>query len=160
MSILTTSLTRVRCTAATMRRAENMRKIIGRLRLGETMGYEINELLGFSPSGARKYMADLSRAEAMIVTRFIECQSKKEGIPVYVLNPDEDKVKAFIDTLHVMGVRPKPGQKREQTIDAGPGRHIHVMADDIEHHVRVPRLVIPRHTELLAFFFGLAGASL
>ena len=50
---------RVRSTSATLRRIENMQKLIGELSLHEMLADEIAWFLKFSPSGARKYIRDL-----------------------------------------------------------------------------------------------------
>ena len=56
------SIERVRSTSATLRRIENMQKLIGELQLHEMLADEIAWFLKFSPSGARKYIRDLREA--------------------------------------------------------------------------------------------------
>ena len=52
------SIERVRSTSATLRRIENMQKLIGELSMHEMLADEIAWFLKFSPSGARKYIRD------------------------------------------------------------------------------------------------------
>src|SRR5262249_45278320 len=63
---------RVRSTSATLRRIENMQKLIGELAMHEMLADEIAWFLKFSPSGARKYIRDLREAGVIELARYIE----------------------------------------------------------------------------------------
>ena len=60
---------RVRSTSATLRRIENMQKLIAELQQHEMLADEIAWFLKFSPSGARKYIRDLRDAGVIELAR-------------------------------------------------------------------------------------------
>jgi hypothetical protein len=78
---------RVRSTSATLRRIENMQKLIGELSLHEMLADEIAWFLKFSPSGARKYIRDLREAGVIELARYIEGTATYLGKAVYQLTP-------------------------------------------------------------------------
>jgi hypothetical protein len=82
------SIERVRSTSATMRRIENMQKLIGELQLHEMLADEIAWFLKFSPSGARKYIRDLREAGVIELARYVEGTATYLGKAVYQLTPD------------------------------------------------------------------------
>ena len=94
---------RVRSTSATLRRIENMQKLIGELSLHEMLADEIAWFLKFSPSGARKYIRDLREAGVIELARYIEGTATYLGQAVYQLTPDPERVKAFLAAI----VQPK-----------------------------------------------------
>jgi len=148
---------RVRSTSATLRRIENMQKLIGELSMHEMLADEIAWFLKFSPSGARKYIRDLREAGVIELARYIEGTATYLGKAVYQLTPDPDRVKAFLAAI----VQPKregaPPRKerpgiREQSM-AGAGRHFHILADDTHYAIRVNRGPVMRDP-LVAALFG------
>jgi hypothetical protein len=132
---------RVRSTSATLRRIENMQKLIAELQQHEMLADEIAWFLKFSPSGAR----------------YIEGTATYLGKAVYQLTPDPERVKTFLAAI----VQPKregaPPRKerpslREQAM-AGAGRHFHILADDTHYAIRVNRGPVTRDP-LVAALFG------
>ncbi len=153
---------RVRSTSATLRRIENMQKLIGELALHEMLADEIAWFLKFSPSGARKYIRDLREAGVIELARYIEGTATYLGKAVYRLTPDPDRVRAFLAAI----VQPKregaPPRKerpgvREQNM-AGAGRHFHILADDTHYAIRVNRGPVMRDP-LVAALFGCAPSQ-
>ncbi|WP_017876677.1 MULTISPECIES: winged helix-turn-helix domain-containing protein [unclassified Janthinobacterium] len=153
---------RVRSTSATLRRIENMQKLIGELSLHEMLADEIAWFLKFSPSGARKYIRDLRDAGVIELARYIEGTATYLGKAVYQLTPDPERVRAFLAAI----VQPKregaaprkdrPGL-REQSM-AGNGRHFHILADDTHYAIRVNRGPVMRDP-LVAALFGSAPSQ-
>jgi len=153
------SIERVRSTSATLRRIENMQKLIGELQLHEMLADEIAWFLKFSPSGARKYIRDLREAGVIELARYVEGTATYLGKAVYQLTPDPERVAAFLAAI----VQPKregaPPRKerpglREQAM-AGSGRHFHILADDTHYAIRVNRGPVMRDP-LVAALFGSA----
>jgi hypothetical protein len=158
----TSSYARVRQTAATARRAKTLRALIARLREGEMHDWEIQEFLGFSPSGSRKYIAELNRAEAIIVLRRVPKANSLLGSPVYGIALEEEKIQNFLDLLELPGGAAPIARHvapRHAAVASGPSRNFHILADDGSAGVRVPSLKVPEHTELLATFFGLKAKA-
>jgi hypothetical protein len=153
---------RVRSTSATLRRIENMQKLIGELSGHEMLADEIAWFLKFSPSGARKYIRDLREAGVIELARYIEGTATYLGKAVYQLTPDPERVRAFLAAI----VQPKregaaprkdrPGV-REQSM-AGSGRHFHILADDTHYAIRVNRGPVTRDP-LVAALFGSAQST-
>ena len=106
------SIERVRSTSATLRRIENMQKLIGELSMHEMLADEIAWFLKFSPSGARKYIRDLREAGVIELARYIEGTATYLGKAVYQLTPDPERVRAFLAAI----VQPK----REGATAQGP----------------------------------------
>jgi DNA-binding Lrp family transcriptional regulator len=148
---------RVRSTSATLRRIENMQKLVAELQQHEMLADEIAWFLKFSPSGARKYIRDLRDAGVIELARYIEGTATYLGKAVYQLTPDPERVKTFLAAI----VQPKrdgvPPRKerpslREQAM-AGAGRHFHILADDTHYAIRVNRGPVTRDP-LVAALFG------
>lgn len=153
---------RVRSTSATLRRIENMQKLIGELSVHEMLADEIAWFLKFSPSGARKYIRDLRDAGVIELARYIEGTATYLGKAVYQLTPDPERVRAFLSAIvqpKREGVAPRkerPGL-REQSM-AGNGRHFHILADDTHYAIRVNRGPVMRDP-LVAALFGSAPSQ-
>ncbi|WP_165391023.1 MULTISPECIES: winged helix-turn-helix domain-containing protein [Pseudoduganella] len=148
---------RVRSTSATLRRIENMQKLIGELQQHEMLADEIAWFLKFSPSGARKYIRDLREAGVIELARYIEGTATYLGKAVYRLTPDAERVQAFLAAIAQPKREGTPPRKerpslREQSM-AGSGRHFHILADDTHYAIRVNRGPVTRDP-LVAALFG------
>ena len=148
---------RVRSTSATLRRIENMQKLIAELQNHEMLADEIAWFLKFSPSGARKYIRDLRDAGVIELARYIEGTATYLGKAVYQLTPDAERVKAFLAAIAQPKREGAPPRKerpslREQSM-AGSGRHFHILADDTHYAIRVNRGPVTRDP-LVAALFG------
>lgn len=154
---------RIRSTSATLRRIENMQKLIGELSVHEMLADEIAWFLKFSPSGARKYIRDLRDAGVIELARYIDGTATYLGKAVYQITPDPERVRVFLAAI----VQPKrdaaaprkdrPGL-REQSM-AGNGRHFHILADDTHYAIRINRGPVMRDP-LVAALFGSAPSQL
>lgn len=154
---------RIRSTSATLRRIENMQKLIGELATHEMLADEIAWFLKFSPSGARKYIRDLRDAGVIELARYIEGTATYLGKAVYQLTPDPDRVRSFLAAI----LQPKrdgasPKKERPSLRDqsaAGSGRHFHILADDTHYAIRVNRAPVQRDP-LVAALFGSAPSRM
>jgi hypothetical protein len=153
------SIERVRSTSATLRRIENMQKLIAELQQHEMLADEIAWFLKFSPSGARKYIRDLREAGVIELARYIEGTATYLGKAVYQLTPDAERVKQFLGAISQPKREGAPPRKerpslRDQAM-AGAGRHFHILADDTHYAIRVNRAPVTRDP-LVAALFGAA----
>jgi len=106
---------RVRSTSATLRRIENMQKLVAELQNHEMLADEIAWFLKFSPSGARKYIRDLREAGVIELARYIEGTATYLGKAVYQLTPDAERVQAFLG-------RDRPAQTRRCAATQGASK--------------------------------------
>lgn len=134
----------------TAERIERVRKLIEALKVSELSRDEIGGLLSIGPSGVRKYMVDL----AGIVE-----SSGEAGHLVCRLTRDADKVANYLASLDALTpARPiKPRACALAIAAKDPARHFHIMEDDVEFPVRIPR--IPAHDPVMAHFFKLVPAQ-
>jgi hypothetical protein len=157
----------IRCTTATARRVANMKLVIDTLRERGTMHREdVSFLLGFSPSGARKYVRELIADDVLVIDHFLPPLTKSTtATPVYALNTPI-VVAAFLERLETMPqtVAQQRAQvdhtstgPRMQKVQAEDGRQVHMLRDDVEHKPRSARFKIPAHEPLMAAFFGMAS---
>jgi DNA-binding Lrp family transcriptional regulator len=156
------SIERVRSTSATLRRIENMQKLIGELSMHEMLADEIAWFLKFSPSGARKYIRDLREAGVIELARYVEGTATYLGKAVYQLTPDPERIAAFLAAIAQPKREGAPPRKerpglREQAM-AGSGRHFHILADDTHYAIRVNRGPVMRDP-LVAALFGSAPSQ-
>jgi predicted transcriptional regulator len=135
----------------TAERVERVRKLITALRSGPLTRDEVGGLLSLSPPAVRKYMVDLNG----VIETFGEF-----GHPMCRLSDDSAKVDAYLAKLDEQAVsRPAKPRKCELSIAAqDPARHFHIMEDDVEFKVRVPK-GIPAHHPLMAAFFNLVPSG-
>jgi len=130
----------------TVERIERVRTLIAALKVGELSRDEIGGLLAIGPSGVRKYMVDLGGiVESVWVAGHLVCR----------LTSDTAKVASYLATLDSLAPsRPIKPQVCAITIASqDPARHFHIMEDDVEFKVRIPR--IPKHEPVMAHFFNL-----
>ena len=158
-----------RCTSATRKRADNMKALIENLRAVGTMGRdEFGLFLGFSPSGGRKYLRELTEDEMIHIVGFEEVMKNGQpGAPTYALNKDAAVVDAYLLKLEKMPqnlterraqVDHTSAGPRMQKVQAEDGRQVHMLRDDVEHKPRSARFKIPAPDPVLAHFYGFAGA--
>jgi hypothetical protein len=140
----------------TRARIEKIKLIIAALREHEMLRDDIGDLLGHSPSGTRKYIADLVAHGIIFIHRHVDKTAHTAGIPVFRLCQDAPKVETFIAHIeanrscHIVG----------RSLDAitiakqDPTRHFHVMRDDHPYAPRISRSKPPRPDPLVAALFG------
>lgn len=145
-------MTRVRDTAATRLRLANIRSLVKQLAAdGPMLRDDICFFLGMSPSGGRKYIRELSDVGVIIGT------SEAAGVPrLYTLNPDQDHVAAMLTAMAAphaapAGIAGAPTTGR--IVITEPGRHLHVMLDDVQYKIK-STYRIPAPDPLLAALFG------
>jgi hypothetical protein len=129
----------------TAERIERVRKLITALQVSELSRDEIGGLLSLSAPAVRKYMVDLSG---------ILESSGEHGHLICRLTSDKAKVANYLANLDAQApARPiKPRACALTTAAKDPARHFHIMDDDVEFPVRVPR-GIPAHEPLMAHFY-------
>lgn len=134
----------------TVERIERVRTLIAALQVSDMSRDEVGGLLSIGPSGVRKYMVDLgSIIESVWVAGHLVCR----------LTRDADKVASYLAELDKKSpVRPIKPRPCALTIAAqDPARHFHIMEDDVDFPVRIPR--IPAHDPMMAHFFNLVPAG-
>jgi hypothetical protein len=141
---------RMRCTAATRRRSDMMRALIGHFQLGEMRQSEIQDAISLSPSGARKYIRELIDFSIITVDRYEDGGPMSIGIAVFRLNRCENTVAKFIESLDAGGnAIPKRVKKSH-----GEDRQLHLMGEAVPAAVRMRmRPVAPDPIALPASFF-------
>lgn len=149
----------VRITEATMRRQENFRKLIERMKLGGMAFDEICEFLVMSPSGGRKYLRELRDAEVLKIERhdgpgFHGNGAAFEGFPIWGLISHE-AAEQFMDATKQVRPHSTPARKKLEQED-DPSVRVYMAHDDTR--FVVPRaVVVPRRDDLVAALFGAAG---
>lgn len=149
-----------RHTTATDRRIKQMKALIAEFSTREMMMDEACFLLGFSPSGTRKYIKALRDAGVIELSRYIGGTASYIGKQVFRLSDDQDIVDAFIATLSGASVAAQHGAVPmvKHRMPEVPGRHLHIMGDDVPYSVRAWRGT-PTRDPLVAAFFGPARAE-
>lgn len=131
----------------TTARAENIRKLITALMAGQLARDEIGALLQVSPSGVRKYLADLCQLVEV---------AREEGEQVCRLKVGAAAAGAYLDALAAQPpARPaRPHPTILELAMRDPARHIHIMRDDEEFKPRMFR-ALPQHEPMMAHFYGM-----
>jgi len=146
---------RRRNTAATINRTENLLKIIRRLELGELRRDDMQDLLNYSPSGTRKYIADLVSSEVMQIGRYEptpgwHAKSQSYGMPIYCINADREVVRRFVAAIEM---EPLPRSQMDVEVD---GIDKDAPKQIIAQTWRSKPIV---HWDVLAHWLGVAGTQ-
>jgi hypothetical protein len=158
-------LSRVRDTSATARRFENIHAIINKLREGEMTRVDIQALLKFSPSGARKYCREMISAGVMVISHIEEIKQhavrgKDQQVQHFRLTDDEEIIANVLALIvKESNNKEKVDKPKERVTTGDTSRHFHIMSDDTYYAVKVPHKKIPAHTELMAAFYGMGSAQ-
>lgn len=127
----------------TAARAENIRKLITALMVGQLARDEIGALLQVGPSGVRKYLADLKgKVDNLYV----------EGEQVCRLAIGADEARAYLGSLDVQVPARPVSVANPEISKPGPGRHFHILADDTHYAIRVSRAPVSRDWSVTALF--------
>ncbi len=142
----------------TQARIDNLKLLIATMgERGEMLRDDIGELLHFTPSGVRKYVAELREASLIELARYADGTATFLGWPVYKLVDDEQRVSEFIASLDAGGVSKRgPGSAKKSQLAVAQrmaGRHFHILSDDTHYAVRVSRTP-PFRDPLVAALFG------
>lgn len=142
----------------TAARLERMRILVSTLMVRALRRDEIADMLELSPSGVRKYVAELG--SRITIARFEDQTPTSRGTPVYCLAISIELAQAYLLQLGGMPrARAAKGQKTAMTSAANdPSRHIHILADDAHYAVRLHTAPASRDP-LVAAFFGQRGAE-
>lgn len=156
------TMPRVRVTASTMARDDKMRKIVEALRERELCLVDVCEVLAMSPSGGRKYIADLLAAGVMMVGHYkphpaSHPMSRFGETAYYRLTANADVVDAFLAQIDNQQIGDLKDRKKEAARHLH-GRAIHLVSDDIAYPFKMPSLAVPPPDPLLAAFYGFSGA--
>lgn len=143
------------------RRNENMKRLIEELRVRNMTSLDMSALLGFSKSGGRKYLNDLSKHELIEVVGQLEgvnSAKKSQCTFVYGLRKDEEIeariAKMIADVDNGIVVKLSTLEKKADVLpEMQQGQLIHLMADDAPFKVRSSRMPIMRDP-LVAALFG------
>lgn len=137
----------------TRARIERMRDLVSALMVRAQRRDDIANMLKLSPSGVRKYLAELG--SRVTIARFEDETSTSRGMPVYCLTISIEQAQAYLLQLGAMPrARAAKGQRSAMSIAAhDPSRHIHIMADDAHYAVRLHTAPAARDP-LVAALFG------
>jgi len=142
----------------TTARLERMRILVSTLMVRALRRDEIADMLELSPSGVRKYVAELGAR--IMIARFEDETPLSRGTPVYCLAISIEQAQAYLQQLGGMPrARAAKGQRSAMGAAANdPSRHIHVMVDDAHYAVRL-HTAPPARDPLVAAFFGQRAAE-
>jgi len=135
----------------TAARIDNLRRLVAALLVGPLSREAIGNILEMGPSGVRKYLADLGERVTNV--------RGADGLMCYLaITPEQ--AQAYLAQLATAPVsRPTGMPKRPKDIATiGPGRHVHIMADDAHYAVRLHTAPAARDP-LVAAFFGQRAAE-
>jgi hypothetical protein len=130
---------------ATAERLERMRTLITALQVSDLSREEIGSLLCVSPSGVRKYLADLA-AKVRIVGDI--------GNQVCRLTLTANEAQAYLESLAVK-TPARPAQRPRSEVGIAmldSMRRFHIMQDDEHYTVRVHRGAVARDPLVTALF--------
>ncbi|WP_338844478.1 ArsR family transcriptional regulator [Massilia sp. W12] len=147
-------------TSVAARRIQNLLNLIEHFQTHEMILDEVAEFLGFTRSGAQKYVQTLRDAGVIELARHIEGNGTSQGKAVYRIGRDPEKINEFRTGL----TQPKKagaGQNRRKAGAehgmhgvpmAGEGRQFHILADDTHYAIRLHRAPVQRDPLVEAFF--------
>ena len=148
-------------TSVAARRIQNLLNLIEHFQTHEMILDEVAEFLGFTRSGAQKYVQTLRDAGVIELARHIEGNGTSQGKAVYRIGRDPEKINEFRTGI----VQPKKaggGQSRRKAgaaesgmhgmPQATEGRQFHILADDTHYAIRLHRAPVQRDPLVEAFF--------
>lgn len=138
----------------TIQRMERLRTLVTELLTRDLPADELADVLKLSPSGARKYVGDLTAAG--IIALAIPVDGAVSVVRrVYTLAVTPEKAQAYLASLATTApVRAARESKSVLSIAAREaGRRFHIMEDDAPFSIRVDRAPAMRDP-LVAAFFG------
>lgn len=119
-------------------RVAKTKELIDELRERNMTRNDMGEFMQFSPSGVRKYLADLRAAH---IVEVIDEHDPVTGQELYALIDNADQVQAFIDSLEAIA-RPCAGGGAPTQLQMAlrdKSRTFHLMQDDAFYSVRIRR---------------------
>jgi len=137
----------------TIQRMERLRTLVTELLTRDLPADELAWVLKLSPSGARKYVADLTAAGVIALATPVDGAVSASG-RVYTLAVTPEQAQVYLASLATtVPVRAARESKSVLSI-AGrdPSRRFHIMQDDAPFSIRVERAPIARDWLVTAFF--------
>ena len=156
-------------TSVAARRIQNMLSLVEQFQTHQMVLDEVAEFLGFTRSGAQKYVQTLRDAGVIELAGYVDSTSTSLGKAVYRLSSDIEKIREFQSFI----AQPKKPQacrgKRKHAqnenamqsmlLDAeAEGRQFHILADDTHFTIRFHRAPVQRDP-LVEALFGSPKAS-
>ena len=139
----------------TIQRMERLRTLVNELLTRELPADELAWVLKLSPSGARKYVSDLTAAGVIVLATPVAGAGPAPG-RVYTLAVTPEQAQAYLAGLaSAAPVRAARESKSTLSIAAREaGRRFHIMQDDAPFSIRVSRAPVARDWLVAAFFGG------
>lgn len=153
---MTAPCMRTRSTSMTERRNANLKSLVAELATREMQADDICAHLKMSPSGARKYIADLRAAGVVVLARYADATATYLGKACYGLVGDQLLVSEFLGQIEQNKHLPRIPAPPARALPVVPGRSFHIMADDTHFAVRINRHPVMRDP-MVAALFGPAG---
>jgi predicted transcriptional regulator len=137
----------------TAERIERIRRLITELQDRDMRREDIADLLKMSPSGARKYIADLRESGVMEIARYADGTANFLGYAEYRLALGADETRDYLANLATAPTSGRKAKVPEFTLAArDPSRHFHILADDTHYAIRVNREPAARDWCVAALF--------
>ena len=137
----------------TVQRMERLRTLVTELLIRDLPADELAWVLKLSPSGARKYIGDLTAAGVIALATPVGGAAPASG-RVYTLAVTPEQAQAYMAGLATAApVRAARESKSALSIAAREaGRRFHIMQDDAPFSIRVNRAPVMRDPLVAAFF--------
>jgi len=138
----------------TIQRMERLRTLVAELLLRDLPADELAWVLKLSPSGARKYVGDLTAAGVIALAVPVDgAVSVVHRVYTLAVTPEQAQVylASLTTTAPVRAARESKSALRIAGRD--PSRRFHIMQDDAPFSIRVSRTP-PMRDPLVAAFFG------
>lgn len=143
----------------TTQRIDNMKRLVEELSRRLMTPTDIGQFLEFSPSGVRKYLADLREA-CIVEAQTTDFQTDQLN---YGLIEDKTMVDAYLASLDTIRIG-APSRRMKSNVDLAlrdKSRSFHLLRDDAYYSVRVSKAqVAPDPLALHRDFFKASDASL
>lgn len=122
-------------------RVTNTKALIDQLRDRDMTRNDMGEFMQFSPSGVRKYLAELRAAH---VVEVLDDHDPITGQELYGLTADADLVQSFIESLDLVARPASRGGAPTHLQQAlrDKSRSFHLMVDDSFYSVRIRRTAV------------------
>lgn len=138
----------------TIQRMERLRTLVGELLTRDLPADELADVLKLSPSGARKYIGDLTAAG--VIALAIPVDGAVSVVRrVYTLAVTLEQAQSYLASLATAAPVRAARESKSVLSIAGrdPSRRFHIMQDDAPFSIRVSRTPVARDW-LVAAFFG------
>lgn len=137
----------------TIQRMERLRTLVTELLARDLPADELAWVLKLSPSGARKYVGDLTAAGVIALATAVGGAGSASG-RVYTLAVTPEQAQAYLASLATTAPVRAARESKSALSIAGrdPSRRFHIMQDDAPFSIRVERAPVARDWLVTAFF--------